>query len=68
MFRIHQNCTIGHRTNGLGKASGKGNRIGNNVTMYAESKIIGELKIGDNVVIGLGKAVFNNVSSNSIIK
>ena len=46
-FKIHQGCTIGHKKNG----EGKGNIIGNNVTMYCNSSVIGELKIGDNVII-----------------
>ncbi|WP_299060612.1 hypothetical protein [uncultured Polaribacter sp.] len=47
-FIIHQGCTIGHKING----SGKGNIIGNNVTLYCNSSIIGELNIGDNTIIG----------------
>ena len=42
-FKIHQGCTIGHKRNG----SGNGNSIGNNVTLYANSSIIGELNIGN---------------------
>jgi hypothetical protein len=36
--------------------------------MYAESKIIGEINIGGNVLLSLGKTVFNDVPSNSILK
>lgn len=47
-FKIHQGCTIGHKKNG----GGAGNVIGDNVTLYANSSIIGELTVGNNVIIG----------------
>lgn len=62
-FIIHQGCTIGHKKNG----SGKGNIIGNNVTLYANSSIIGELSIGDNVVIGAHVLVHKNLPDNSVL-
>jgi serine O-acetyltransferase len=43
---IYQNVTIGNDGNG-------GNpRIGDNVTIYANSVVVGDITIGDNVVIG----------------
>jgi len=62
-FIIHQGCTIGHKKNG----SGNGNRIGENVTMYCNSSIIGELIIGDNSIIGAHVLVVNNLHSNMIV-
>jgi len=62
-FKIHQGCTIGHKKNG----EGNGNVIGNNVTMYCNSSIIGELTIGDNVIIGAHVILTKNLNSNSII-
>nr|WP_317631514.1 serine acetyltransferase [uncultured Flavobacterium sp.] len=62
-FKIHQGCTIGHKTN----QGGKGNIIGNNVTMYCNSSIIGELQIGDNVVIGAHTNVVKNIPDNTIV-
>ena len=62
-FVIHQGCTIGHKKNG----TGKGNIIGNNVTLYANSSILGELTIGNNVVIGAHILVLNNLEDNSIV-
>jgi serine O-acetyltransferase len=62
-FKIHQGCTIGHKTNG----GGKGNSIGNNVTMYANSSIIGENIIGDNVIIGAHVLVTKDVPRNSVV-
>ena len=62
-FKIHQGCTIGHKKNGVGS----GNIIGNDVTMYCNSSIIGELNIGDNVVVGAYVLVTRNVLSNYIL-
>ena len=62
-FKIHQGCTIGHKKNG----EGKGNIIGDNVTMYCNSSILGELKIGDNVIIGAHVLVAKNIENNIII-
>jgi len=62
-FKIHQGCTVGHKKNG----EGNGNVIGNNVTMYCNSSIIGELKIGNDVVIGGHVMVYNDVQENTII-
>ena len=62
-FKIHQGCTIGHKKNG----GGNGNAIGNNVTMYCNSSIIGELNIGDNVIIGAHVLVTKDCDANKII-
>ncbi|WP_299017172.1 hypothetical protein [uncultured Polaribacter sp.] len=60
-FIIHQGCTIGHKING----SGKGNFIGDNVTLYCNSSIIGELNIGNNSIIGANVVVNKDVKENS---
>ena len=62
-FIIHQGCTIGHKKNGVGN----GNVIGNNVTLYCNSSILGELNIGDNVVIGAHVLVTNHIEDNIIV-
>ena len=62
-FKIHQGCTIGHRKNNVGN----GNVIGDNVVLYANSSIIGELNIGNNVVIGAHVLVTENVSDDKIV-
>lgn len=62
-FKIHQGCTIGHKKNG----GGAGNTIGDDVVMYCNSSIIGELKIGNNVVIGGHVMVSKNVQPNEVI-
>ena len=61
-FKIHHGCTIGHKKNN----SGKGNVLGDNITMYANSSIIGELNIGDNAVIGAHVLVFDTVLKDEI--
>jgi len=62
-FKIHQGCTIGHKKNG----QGNGNQIGDNVTMYSNSSIIGELTIGNNVVIGGNILVFQNIENDKVV-
>ena len=62
-FVIHQGCTIGHKKNG----AGAGNIIGDNVTLYANSSIIGELNIGNNVTIGAHILVTKDVPDNTVV-
>lgn len=62
-FKIHHGCTLGHKRNG----GGNGNVIGDNVTMYCNSSIIGELIIGDNAVIGAHVMITQNIADNSLI-
>lgn len=65
-FVFFQNCTVG----GVER---EGNSevypvIGKNVHLYANSSIIGECKIGDNVSLGAGTLIKNqNVPGNSIV-
>ena len=62
-FKIHQGCTIGHKENGVGR----GSNIGDSVIMYCNSSIIGELSIGDDVVIGAYVLVTDHIRNNKII-
>lgn len=62
-FIIHQGCTIGHKKNG----GGAGNTIGDNVTLYANSSIIGELHIGNNVVIGGHIMVTKDIPDSTVV-
>jgi serine O-acetyltransferase len=62
-FKIHQGCTIGHKKNG----GGIGNTIGDDVTLYANSSIMGELKIGNRVVIGSHVIVFKDIDDDALI-
>lgn len=49
------------------KESGKGAVIGNNVTMGINSCIIGDVCIGDNVIIGAGAVVTKDVPNNAVV-
>lgn len=62
-FVIHQGCTIGHKKNG----GGKGLIIGNDVKLYCNSSILGELIIEDNVIIGAHVLVSKNIKRNSLV-
>ncbi|GAA4236000.1 hypothetical protein GCM10022291_19320 [Postechiella marina] len=62
-FIIHQGCTIGHKKNG----EGNGVIIGNNVTLYCNASILGNLKIENSVTIGAHVLVSTNISSNTIV-
>ena len=62
-FIIHQGCTIGHKKNG----EGTGVVIGDNVTLYCNASILGDLKIENNVTIGAHTLVSTNISSNTIV-
>lgn len=57
-FTIYQQCTVGHGKTGNPV-------IGNNVTMYAGSIIVGNITIGDNCVIGAGAVVNKSIPNNS---
>lgn len=57
---IHQNCTLGDKNGGRPK-------IGNNVTIYAGSMILGDITIGDNSIIGANSVVMESCPANSIL-
>lgn len=57
--KIYQQVTIGFN-NGYPS-------IGDNVTVYPGAKIIGKIKIGDDVIIGCNAVVTKDVPSHSIV-
>lgn len=59
-FTIAQNCTIGSR-------NGKIAEIGDNVSVWAHSVVLGGIKIGNNTQIGAGSVVVKDVPSNAIV-
>lgn len=63
--KIGRNCTIYHQVT-VGQKEGKFPIIGNNVTIYAGAKIIGNIKIGNNSIIGANAVVIKDVPENSI--
>jgi serine O-acetyltransferase len=62
-FIIHHGCTIGHKKNG----NGNGNTIGDDVKMYSNSSIIGELSIGNKSIIGANVTVTKDIQPNIIV-
>lgn len=62
---IYQNVTIGTKDTS-DFLNGKYPEIGNNVIIYPNSLIIGDIKIGDNSIIGAGSVVLSDVPPNSI--
>ncbi len=62
-FIIHHGCTIGHKKNG----EGNGVTIGNNVTMYCNSSVLGDIRIEDDVVIGAHNLINSNIKKQTTI-
>lgn len=63
---IYQNVTIGTKeTKNFMNAPYP--TLGNNVTIFANSVIFGDITIGHNSVIGAGSVVFSNIPPNSIV-
>lgn len=64
--KIYHNVTIGAKdTKNFKKAPYP--KIGDNVLIYPNSIIIGDISIGDNAIIGAGTIVLNDVPSDSIV-
>lgn len=71
---VHSNTIIGdnvvlrHNTTiGVAYDGGPCPKIGNNVSIGANSVVIGGIKIGDNSIIGAGSVVVKDVPSNVIV-
>jgi putative colanic acid biosynthesis acetyltransferase WcaB len=69
---IGNNCTLRHLTTIGNKKLPNGSysrapRIGNNVDIGVNVTIIGDVEVGDNVVIGAGSVVTKDISSNCIV-
>ena len=60
---IYQNVTIGKKYG----SDGKSPIIGNNVEIYSNVCIIGDVKIGDNALIGAMSVVTKDVPQNAIV-
>lgn len=57
---IYQNVTIGQEHNALPK-------IGDNVQIYAGAILIGDITIGNNVMIGAGSVVTKSIPDNAVV-
>ena len=62
---IYQNVTIGKKK--FGFIEDKNTVIGDNVTIYANACIIGNVRIGNNAVIGAGTVVLDDVPDNAVV-
>jgi serine O-acetyltransferase len=66
--KIGDFCTISHCvTIGNKKPGGKSPIIGNNVYICVGAKVLGEIVIGNNCIIGANAVVLDSVSENSIV-
>lgn len=61
-FQVNQNCTLGDKEHGLGQCP----TLGDHVTMYADSMVIGNVMIGSNVIIGANSCVLTDAEDNSV--
>ena len=57
---IHQNCTLGDKDGGRPV-------LGDNVTLYAGSMVLGNVRLGDNTVVGANTVVISDFPANSIL-
>lgn len=56
---LHQNVTIGEK-------NGKAPVLGDNIVVFANAVVIGDIHIGNNAVIGAGSVVLKDVPANEI--
>lgn len=63
-FRIYQGCTVGQKEL---KHKGASPKIGNDVTLFSNSQILGKVTIGDNVIIGANSLVIDDVKSGQFV-
>lgn len=65
--RIGKNCRINQQVT-IGSAEGTGiPKIGNNVRICAGAKVLGNITIGDDVIIGANAVVIKDIPSHSIV-
>lgn len=64
--KIGANCCINQQVT-IGAGRGGAPVLGNNVRVYAGAKIIGNVVIGDDVVVGANAVVVKDVPSHSIV-
>lgn len=61
-FTIYQGCTIGQKY----WKSGRYPEIGNNVVMYANSSIIGDVKVADDVILGANSLLIKDANEKGV--
>lgn len=62
---IGKNCTI-YQNVTIGQSHEKFPTIGDNVTIYAGAKVIGDVHIGNNVIIGANAVVTHDIPDNCV--
>jgi len=60
---IGDNCTVYQQVT-IGQSGGHSPVIGKNVTIYAGAKVVGNIKVGDNVIIGANAVVVKDLPDN----
>lgn len=63
---IGNNCTVYHDVT-IGQNEGKTPHIGDNVIIYPGARIVGDIYIGNNVVIGANAVVTKDIPDNAIV-
>lgn len=63
---IGNNCVI-YQGVTIGKKNGEYPKIGDNVVIYPNSMIIGNIVVGEGAIVGAGSVVLDNVLPNSIV-
>ena len=64
--KIGDNCTIFQDVT-IGQNDNKFPTLGDNVIIYAGAKIIGDVKIGNNVIVGANAVVTHDIPDNCIV-
>ena len=65
--KMGKNCQIWHGVTIGRNRKDRCPRIGNYVKIYANNVVVGDIDIGDNVIIGAGSVVTKNVPSNCTV-
>jgi len=63
---VGEGCRIVHNVT-IGEKNGEAPTIGNNVEILPNAVISGDIKVGNNCVIGPGAVVFKNVPDNCVV-
>lgn len=61
-FTVRNNVTIGNNADGTDRPT-----IGHHVSINSNAVVIGDIYIGDNVIVGAGSVVTKNVPSNCVV-
>ncbi len=64
--KIGENCIVGQNVT-IGSRNLKEPMLGNNVGVYANAVVLGDISIGDNTQIGAGAVVVKSVPANCVV-